>query len=194
MNDSELAEITGDWDHRTCPSNIRIGENCRIERKASLARFRSTRDPGLVLGRNVRVYTWTEFNVEPNGCVIVGDDSILVGAVFMCAARIDVGSRVVISYNVTIADCDFHPHDPDQRKLDAIANAPQGDRSSRPRLVAQPVVIEDGVWIGIGAIILKGVRIGRAARIAPGSVVTRDVPAGAAVTGNPGRVAREELQ
>jgi acetyltransferase-like isoleucine patch superfamily enzyme len=189
MNATEYAEITGDWDYRTCPPNVQIEEKCRIERKQSLNRFRSTRQPGLVLGRNVQVYTWTEFNVEPAGRVIVGDDSILVGAIFMCAEEIGLGRRVIVSYNATIADCDFHPHDPDDRRRDAIANAPYGDRFARPKLITQPVVIEDDVWIGIGAIILKGVRIGRGARIGAGSVVTRNVPPEAMVTGNPARIA-----
>ena len=50
------------------------------------------------------------------------------------------------------------------------------------------MIVEDDAWIGIGAIILKGVRIGRGARIGPGAVVTADVPAGAAVAGHPARV------
>jgi acetyltransferase-like isoleucine patch superfamily enzyme len=118
----------------------------------------------------------------------VGDDSVLVGAVFMCAESIHIGRRVIISYNVTIADSDFHPHDPELRKQDAMANAPAGDRSRRPAVVARPVVIEDDAWIGIGAIILKGVRVGRGARVGAGAVVTRDVPAGASVVGNPARL------
>jgi acetyltransferase-like isoleucine patch superfamily enzyme len=105
-----------------------------------------------------------------------------------------VGKRVILSYNVTVADCDFHPRDPAQRKQDAIANAPEGDLSQRPALVSRPVVIEDDVWVGIGAIILKGVHVGAGARIAAGSVVTTNVPAGASVVGNPARVAREELR
>jgi acetyltransferase-like isoleucine patch superfamily enzyme len=188
MNIKEFAEITGNWDYRTAPANVIIGEGSRIERKQSFARYRSIREPGLVLGCNVCVYTWTEFSLEPSGRLIVGDDSILVGAIFMCAEDITIGRGVVASYNVTIADCDFHPHDPADRQRDAIANAPQGDRSTRPKLITRPVVIEDDVWIGIGAIILKGVRIGRGARIGAGSVITRSVPPQATVMGNPARI------
>jgi acetyltransferase-like isoleucine patch superfamily enzyme len=185
-------EITGDWDYASLPANVVLGPGCFIERKDSLRRFRSTRDPGLRLGSNVIVYTWAEFSVEPEGEITVGDDSILVGPVFMCAGRISVGRRVVISYQVTIADSDFHPLDRASRRADAIAAAPAGGVRPRAPLESRPVVIEDDVWIGIGAIVLKGVRLGRGARIAAGAVVTRDVPEGATVAGNPARVARPE--
>lgn len=183
-----VAEITGAWDYSERPKNVRIGSGCFLERKASFLRFRSTREPGLVLGDNVQVYTWTEFNVEPEGVLEVGDGTTLVGAVFMCAERITIGKRVVVSYHVTIADSDFHPIDPEARRADAIANAPFGDRSCRPPIESRPVVIEDDVWIGIGAIILKGVHIGRGARVEAGSVVGRNVASGATVRGNPARV------
>lgn len=52
---------------------------------------------------------------------------------------------------------------------------------------AKPVVIEDNVWIGGGAILLPGVRIGRDAVVGAGSVVTKDVKAGDRVAGNPAR-------
>jgi acetyltransferase-like isoleucine patch superfamily enzyme len=186
-----IDEISGTWDYTSLPKNVRLGSGCFIERKASFERYRSVREPGLILGNRVQVYTWTTFNLEPAGAVTVGDDSILVGVVFMCAHSISIGKRVVVSYNVTIADSDFHPHNPDLRKLDAMANAPQGDKSKRPPIIAKPVVIEDDVWIGIGAIILKGVHIGRGARIGAGAVVTKNVPAGATVVGNPARQASE---
>jgi len=188
ISTTHFREITGAWDHSGLPDNIQVGENCQLERKDSFKRFRSERRPGLVLGNRVKVFTWTEFNVEPSGVVEIGDDSILVGSVFMCAESIRIGRRVVISYNTTIADSDFHPRDPELRRQDAIANAPFGDKSHRPALLSRPVVIEDDVWIGIGAILLKGVRIGASARIGAGAVVTKNVPAGASVAGNPAQI------
>jgi acetyltransferase-like isoleucine patch superfamily enzyme len=180
-------DITGAWDYSTLPGNVEIGDDCWLERRESFARFRSERNPGLVLGRQVRVFTWATFNVEPGGCIEVGDGSVLVGAVFMCADRISIGRRVVVSYHVTIADSDFHPMDYELRVQDAIANSPYGDRSKRPAVESAPVTIEDDAWIGVGAIVLKGVHIGAGARIEAGAVVTRDVPAGHTIIGNPGR-------
>jgi acetyltransferase-like isoleucine patch superfamily enzyme len=188
---AEIGEITGQWDNRTLPANVRVGADCLIERKGSFQLYRSKREAGLILGDRVAIYTWTQFNVEPGGSVEVGSDSVLVGAVFMCADRITLGKRVVVSYHVTIADSDFHPMSVEDRRLDAIANAPNGDRTQRPILQTSPVRIDDDVWIGIGAIILKGVHIGAGAQVSAGSVVTRDVPAGGRVAGNPARLVAE---
>jgi acetyltransferase-like isoleucine patch superfamily enzyme len=184
----DVADLTGAWDYSTLPPNVRVGSGCYIERRGSFDRFRSRCDPGLILGKNVRSYTWTEFNVEPNGTVEIGDDCILVGALFMCQRHISLGRRVVASYHVTIADSDFHPHNPELRRLDTIALSPEGDKATRPPFEARPILIEDDVTLGIGAIILKGSHIGRGAQIGAGSVVTGEIPAGARVAGNPGRV------
>jgi acetyltransferase-like isoleucine patch superfamily enzyme len=190
ISPSDARPFVGEWDYGSLPANIRLGQNCFLERRDAFGRFRSQRDLGLVLGDRVRVMTWTTFNVEPTGRVSIGDDTQLIGAVFMCAEEIRVGARCVISYNVTIADCDFHPLEVHERRQDAIANAPEGDRSARPPLVVKPVVIEDDVWIGIGAIILKGVTIGRGATVTAGSVVSRDVPPETVASGNPAVVRR----
>ena len=193
MTEADLVrDVTGGWDYGSLPKNVRIGRDCFLERRDSFGAFRSTRQPGLVIGDRVSVYTWTTFNVEPSGQVHIGDDTILVGAILMCADSISIGRRCVISHNVTIADSDFHPLDPGERLRDAEANAPHGDRRLRPPIETRPVVIADDVWIGIGAIILKGVHIGAGARIEAGSVVTGRVPAGARAAGNPARLVPSE--
>jgi 2,3,4,5-tetrahydropyridine-2-carboxylate N-succinyltransferase len=57
---------------------------------------------------------------------------------------------------------------------------------------ARPVIIEDDVWIGYNATIMKGVTIGQGAIIQPGSMILKDVPAGAIVSGNPARIEQTE--
>ncbi|HEV2754761.1 MAG TPA: acyltransferase [Actinomycetota bacterium] len=180
----DVAAVTGGWDYSELPANVELGESCYLERSDAFARYRSTRTPGLRIGNRVRVFTGTGFSIESDGFVEVGDDSVLVGARFMCQEEIRLGKRVLVSYNVLIADSDFHPLDPELRKEDARANAPYSN-APRPPLSARPVVIEDDVLVGMGAIVLKGVRIGAGARVLPGSVVIADVPPGATVLGNP---------
>jgi acetyltransferase-like isoleucine patch superfamily enzyme len=184
----DVRTVTGEWDYGALPDNVSLGPGCWIERPQSFERFRSRRRPGLVLEAGVRVYGWTVFNVEPEGRITIGADSVLVGAVFMCQSEIRLGRGVTISYNVTIADSDFHPRDPQLRRQDAEASAPFAAAAARPEIESRPVQIGAGAWIGIGAIVLKGVRIGAGARVGAGAVVSRDVPGGARVEGNPARV------
>jgi serine acetyltransferase len=183
----DIRTATGEWDYATLPPNVELAADVWIERPESFERFRSRRTPGVRLGDGVRVYAWTVFNVEPTGRVLVGAGSVLVGAVFMCQELVVVGREVVVSYQVTIADSDFHPRDPHARRRDAVASAPGAPDGERPAVEAHPVEIGDGAWIGIGAIILKGVRIGPGARVAAGSVVATDVAPHARVEGNPAR-------
>lgn len=106
----------------------------------------------------------------------VGRDCGFTGAVVVAQERIEIGDRVLLGANVVITDTDFHPLDPEERRLH-----PERGRSA-------PVIIEDDVFIGMQAVVLKGVRIGRGAVVGACSVVTRDVPPYAIVAGNPARV------
>ncbi len=77
-----------------------------------------------------------------------------------------------------------------QRRIDAEALAPfYEDKPARPpdAVKPRPVIIGDNVWIGMNAIILKGVTIGDNSIIAAGAVVTKDVPPNTVVAGNPAR-------
>ena len=96
-----------------------------------------------------------------------------------------IGNYVVIGWNTTIADTDFHPLAPALRIADAIACSPLGAGRARPMVPQRAVVIEDDVWIGPSATILKGVRIGAGSFIEPGALITRDVPPRSRVGGNP---------
>ncbi len=56
-----------------------------------------------------------------------------------------------------------------------------------------PVVIEDNVWVGSRALILKGVRVGKGSIVAAGAVVTKNVPPNCIVAGNPAKVVKENI-
>jgi acetyltransferase-like isoleucine patch superfamily enzyme len=180
------AQIEGDWYPGTIPSNIVVGEECMIDSTFCFKHFFSERDVGLRLGDRVTVWR-AALSVEGDGLVEIGDDCYLANASLVCESHIVLGNRVMVSGGATIADSDFHPTAPAARIADTIALAPGGNRRRRPTIAADPVVIEDDVWIGFNAAILKGVRIGRGAVIGPGAVVLGSVEPGDTVMGNPAR-------
>lgn len=88
---------------------------------------------------------------------------------------VEIGDEVLIGPNVQIITTG-HPLDPETR---------------RSTIVADPIRIEQGVWIGAGATVLGGVTVGRDAVVAAGAVVTKDVPPRTMVAGVPATVIRE---
>ena len=95
------------------------------------------------------------------GVLTIGDGTVLDAGVEIIAwAGVSIGKDCYFGWDVLVMDTDLHGID------------------ERP-LVNKPVAIGNGVRIGARAMILKGVTIGDGAVIRPGSIVTRDVPAGA---------------
>jgi maltose O-acetyltransferase len=105
---------------------------------------------------------------------------------------ISIGNRVLISPLVDIQDTNGHPIDLEGWRQDVQAQMTGKLENRVPeRIIAKPVVIEDDVWIGFKATVLKGVHIGRGAIVRANSVVVKDVPALTVVAGNPAEVIRE---
>jgi acetyltransferase-like isoleucine patch superfamily enzyme len=183
-------KLEGDWFDRAIPANIEVGEGTVIDSAFCFKHYFAKDHIGLRVGRNVTFWR-TSIAADREGMIEIGDNCYIANASLVSSARITIGSLVMIAGGVTIADSDFHPLGPAERVADSIALSPIGDRSIRPHVRSAPVVIEDEVWIGYNATILKGVHIGKGAMIAPGAVVVRDVPAGTLVAGNPAVAIRE---
>jgi hypothetical protein len=115
----------------------------------------------------------TRILVGPDATVTIGDGTYFDGdSRLVSAVSISIGARCAIAWEVLIMDTDFH----------RMNGGPTGDLAT---------TIGDHVYMGAAARILKGVTVGDGAVIAAGAIVTRDVPAGALVAGNPARVVRE---
>jgi acetyltransferase-like isoleucine patch superfamily enzyme len=184
--------VEEDWWGEPVPPNVDFGEGFYCE-SAQVFRFLKSKQPGAVrIGNHVSVYAGCSFSIGPNGSCAIGDFTLLNGALIMAEERIEIGSHCLISWNVGIADSDFHPLEPAQRVTDAQALAPFfKDRPPRPKLATAPVKIADNVWIGMNAVILKGVTIGENSVVAAGAVVTKSVAADVVVAGNPAQVVRQ---
>jgi maltose O-acetyltransferase len=126
-----------------------------------------------------------------------GGDTVWMQPPFYCdyGTHIELGERVFFNFNCVVLDVclvrigSFTLFGP---AVQVYAATHPFDAALRRREESgKPVEIGSDVWVGGGAVILPGVRIGSRAVIGAGSVVTRDVPAGVFAAGNPCRVIRE---
>ena len=126
-----------------------------------------------------------------------GGDSVWMQPPFFCdyGSNIELGERVFFNFNCIVLDVcrvrigDYTLFGPAVQIYTAMH--PLNAEQRRREEFGTPIDIGSDVWVGGGAIILAGVRIGSRAVIGAGSVVTRDVPDGVFAAGNPCRVVRE---
>ena len=147
-------------------SRIRIGRGMNL-RSAAMSNPLGPNHPVIISAR------------RPGASLIIGDDFGMTGGSLVCDESIAIGNRVWVGANAVIADTDFHPLDAALRRVRPLAAK------------TAPITIADDVFIGMNAIILKGVHIGEGAVIAAGSVVSRDVPPGTVAAGSPARIVRK---
>jgi len=130
-------------------------------------------------GRDVNIEHGADFLT---GNTIEIDDRSTIGIDSWIRADLIIGKNVMMASQVTIYG-KYHRYDQ--------IGIPMRDQGYGE---FGPVVIEDDVWIGTKAIILKGIHIGKGAIVGAGAVVTKDVPSYAIVAGNPAKVIKWRKQ
>ena len=157
-----------------------IGESdAPIKQRTRKTEITLTANAQLTLHGDVILYEGVGVRVTEGAKLSIGDHTYINrSASIDCTQEITIGDYCAISDNVQILDSDFHPI------------TYNGNTST----MSKPVHIGNHVWIGRSAIILKGVTIGDGAIVGAGSVVTRDVPPGCLVAGNPARVIKENIE
>jgi acetyltransferase-like isoleucine patch superfamily enzyme len=164
------------------------GRNWKVFGRPIIQRHRGSR---IEMGDGLTLRSWPRSNpLAPTAPVVlstrradaaitVGDGCGFTGTTLVAADRIAIGDRVLVGGNASIVDFDFHPLTPEARAEAINAGA------------AAPIVIEDDVFVGMEALVLKGVTIGEGAVVGAGAVVTQDVPPRTVVAGNPATVVRK---
>jgi maltose O-acetyltransferase len=158
------------WQLRRCdrvPATVRLRGRVFVENHGRID-----------LGERVRIEARTvpvELACWRGATIIVGDGTFLNYGVSLSAHRsVTIGENCLVGNYVVIMDSDYH------------------DLTDRTRPgEAAPIVIEDDVWLGTRATVLKGVRIGRGAVVGAGAVVTEDIPPRSLAFGVPARVVRK---
>jgi acetyltransferase-like isoleucine patch superfamily enzyme len=146
--------------------NVKLGRDVRIRGFVNLY--------GCTIGDETRIGTFVEIQ---KGAVI-GNRCKVQSHTFICEG-VTLEDEVFVGHGVTFTN-DRFPR----------ATNDEGLPKTDAEWTCEPTVVKRGASIGSGATLLCGITIGERAVIGAGSVVTKDVPAGAIVAGNPARVIR----
>jgi acetyltransferase-like isoleucine patch superfamily enzyme len=143
--------------------NVRVGSNVRF--------FNFVNAYGCEIGDNSKIGSFVEIQRNAR----IGRNCKVSSHSFVCEG-VDIGDGVFIGHNVSFIN-DKRPR----------AENAGGSLATDADWTVVPTRVKRGATIGTGATILCGVTIGERAFVGAGSVVTRDVPDGATVAGNPAR-------
>ena len=146
--------------------NVKLGRNVRIRGFVNLY--------GCTVGDDVRIGTFVEIQ---KGAVI-GNNCKIQSHTFICEG-VTLEDEVFVGHGVTFTN-DRFPRATNDEGL------PKNDNE----WTCETTLVKRGASIGSGTTLLCGITIGERAIIGAGSVVTKDVPAGAIVAGNPARLIR----
>jgi acetyltransferase-like isoleucine patch superfamily enzyme len=164
-----------------CWWGVRLGSDCSFFGRARFLRHPRSR---ISIGAGCRFRSSHASNLigVNRPCIIstliegaeieIGPNCGFSGTVVSSAVRIVLGENVRCGANTLITDTDWHMDDP---------------RSGSN----MPIAIENGVWLGANATVLKGVTIGRDTVVAAGSMVTKSLPSGVVAAGVPAKILRK---
>lgn len=168
---SNVAQVLrAQWQLRDCdivPRSVRLRGSAAVENAGYIEIGERVR----IEGRTVRV----ELVTSGDGRLVVGRGTFLNYGVSLSAHQeVNIGEDCLLANYVTIMDNDYH---------DLLDRSLPGQSGS--------IFIGDRVWLGIRAVVLKGVTIGSDSVIGAGSVVTRDIPPNCLAVGSPARVVKQ---
>jgi len=151
-------------EYRCVSKDVKLGRNVKMSKFVNLY--------GCEVGDNTKIGAFVE--VQKNASI--GRNCKISSHTFVCEG-VRIGNGVFVGHNVSFIN-DKYPQ----------AVNPDGSLKAERDWKVVKTIVEDGASVGTSATILCGVRIGKKAIVGAGAVVTKDVPAGAVVAGNPARI------
>ena len=184
--------IDNDWYDKGIAGNAFFGENVYLDTSYGFASFQSKEKQGLLMGDASGCYDVVSFIVSEKGKITIGEFSIINGATIICNQQISIGKHCMVAWGALITDNWLHANtfnvNDRQDLLKKTGNDPNrlypfGNQTA-------PVILEDNCWVGFGATIMPGVRLGEGCVIGSKTIITEDVPPYAIVAGNPSRIVK----
>lgn len=156
-------------------NNVFIGDRVVIYQAA---------DGGSVnIGKNTHIHQDTVIETGAGGGLTIGADTHIQPRCQFSAykSQIQIGNHVQIAPN-----CSFYPYDHGFKPGEPIHSQPLHTKGG--------IIVDDDAWLGVGVIVLDGVRIGKGSVVGAGSVVTHSIPDKTIAVGNPARVIKKRSE
>lgn len=154
-------------DYRSISEDVKLGKEVRLSKFINLY--------GCAIGDNTKIGAFVEIQKK----AAVGKNCKISSHTFICEG-VTIEDDVFIGHSVTFIN-DSYPR----------ATAQNGGLQTEADWIVEPTLVKKGASIGSGSTILANVTIGEKAIVGAGSVVTKDVPPGSIVAGNPAKTLRE---
>jgi len=157
-----------------CHTNLSLGGNVYIGDRVTIYQ---SNDSAVQLSKGVKLYSDIVIETGDGGIVSIGEGTHIQPRCQLMAyvGSLTIGCRVEIAPN-----CAFYPYDHGFAPGELIRNQSVKTKGG--------IVVGDDSWLGVGVIVLDGVRIGKGAVVGAGSVVTKHIPDGAIAVGVPAKV------
>jgi acetyltransferase-like isoleucine patch superfamily enzyme len=152
-----------------------ISEDVKLGKDVKLSKFINLY--GCVIGDNTKIGAFVE--IQKNAAV--GKNCKISSHTFICEG-VTIEDDVFIGHSVTFIN-DSYPR----------ATARDGGLQTEADWIVEPTLVKKGASIGSGSTILANITIGEKAIVGAGSVVTKDVPPGSIVAGNPAKILRRMI-
>jgi acetyltransferase-like isoleucine patch superfamily enzyme len=147
--------------------NVQVGDNVRI--------FNFVNAYGCSIGDKSKVGAFVEIQKG----AMIGKHCKISSHTFICEG-VHIKDNVFVGHNVSFIN-DKYPRSVNE----------DGSMQTDADWHVVETIVEEGASIGTSATILCGIMIGKGAIVGAGSVITKDVPAGALVVGNPARIVKK---
>jgi acetyltransferase-like isoleucine patch superfamily enzyme len=149
-----------------------VADDVKLGRNVKLSKFINIY--GCEVGENTKIGAFVEIQKNAR----IGRNCKISSHTFICEG-VTIEDNVFIGHNVTFIN-DTYPR----------ATTPEGNLQTESDWKVEPTLVKMGASIGSGATILSNITIGENAIVGAGSLVTKDVPPGVIVAGNPSKILR----